>query len=68
MNKMQLKARASEIEQMGLNELHLFKEKISGSLLDDRTKYILFELTDKRQGSLSVSNSMVEFSEGTDLD
>ena len=68
MTEIELKARASQIEAMGLNELHLFKEKISGSLLDDKSKYVLFELTDKREGSLSKGNAMIEFSEGTDLD
>jgi hypothetical protein len=68
MINVEMQARASQIEDMGLNELHLFKEKISESMLDDKSKYFLFELTDKREVLLNKENSMIEFSEGTDLD
>jgi hypothetical protein len=63
MTRLQLLKRINEIHAMGLNELELFKAKLSDSVLDPKAKHILFFEIDKREANLDKNSAMAEYSE-----
>jgi hypothetical protein len=62
-NSKYIAIKTSEIHAMGLNELELFKVKLSDSVLSADAKHILFCEVDKREASLDKNSAMAEYSE-----
>ena len=65
MTELQLKAKAKIIKEMGANELELFKQKVSESMLEAKPKFYLFEEIGKRELLLDRSSVVIEHSEVT---
>lgn len=63
MTQTQLANQIKNIHTMGLNELELFKERLSGSMLEDTQRHTLFCEIDKREKAIDKNSPMAEYSE-----